>query len=315
MTAGSIRTKLNWLVALSLSPVFGWGAILVLLDAYGFGQVPASAAEAVRSQPLLWGWLIVSATILVGGLVVAERLARQLTFSVAQLADAADRLARGQPVTLPSLPVKEADKVSASLVQVGSVLNDRTAERDRASRAERLLRSKYAALETRAAHDALTGLSNRAHFDAELAQRIAAREREGGQLAVLFIDIDGFKPINDRHGHAIGDELLRHFAARLRAGVRQREVVARIGGDEFAVLIDPATQGLACRTGESLLDRLSQPYCLGEMVLEVSASIGIAVYPLAGDSAQALLDAADQAMYCAKRGGKGRTVTSGFTPL
>jgi diguanylate cyclase (GGDEF)-like protein len=132
---------------------------------------------------------------------------------------------------------------------------------------------------------------------------------------VLYIDVDGFKQINDTHGHAVGDELLRLFAARLKASLRETEVVARLGGDEFAVLIDPASPGGAVKTADGLIDRLSRPYRIGDVVLEVSASIGIASCPSAGTSAPALLDAADRAMYRAKRDGKRRHVTSGFTPL
>ena len=151
-------------------------------------------------------------------------------------------------------------------------------------------------LEALATHDALTGLVNRAGFDAELSERLRACQREGGRLGVLDIDVDGFKAINDRHGHRVGDELLRLFAARLQAGVRDADVVARLGGDEFAVLIDHTTQPLALKTAEGLIDRLSQPYRFGALILEVSASIGVAVYPTAGHSACSLLEAADEAM-------------------
>jgi diguanylate cyclase (GGDEF)-like protein len=312
VTAPSIRTKLNWLVALSLSPTFGWGAILVLGDLHfsgraWFADVPTSTA--------LWWWLIASAIILVAGLAFAERLASQLTCSTDYLAASAARLADGLPVAARRLPIREAQQVSDALMRAGVLLNQRTDERDRAAVAAQRLRREYTALECQATHDALTGLVNRAEFDSQLAERLTACQRDRSPLAVLYIDVDGFKAINDRHGHAVGDDLLRLFAARLKAGVRDTDVVARLGGDEFAVLVDRAAQAFALQTAEGLIDRLSRPYRVAAGVLEVSASIGIAVYPSAGDCAGSLLEAADEAMYRAKRGGKGRYVTSGFTPL
>jgi diguanylate cyclase (GGDEF)-like protein len=158
--------------------------------------------------------------------------------------------------------------------------------------------------------DGLTGLVNRECFDAALSVRLAECERRAGHLAVLYIDVDGFKRINDLHGHAAGDDLLRLFAARLRSGVRESEVVARLGGDEFAVLIDHATQTQALQAADGLIDRLSRPYRVDHLLLEVSASIGLACYPTAGTCARTLMAAADEAMYSAKRRGKRRFVAS-----
>jgi diguanylate cyclase (GGDEF)-like protein len=167
-----------------------------------------------------------------------------------------------------------------------------------------------AQLERVTTRDGLTGLANRECFDAVLCARLIECERRAGQLTVLYVDVDGFKHINDLHGHAVGDELLRLFAARLRSGVRESEVVARLGGDEFAVLIDHATPAQALHTADGLIDRLSRPYRVDHLLLEVSASIGLASYPTAGTCARTLMAAADAAMYRAKRGGKRRFVSS-----
>lgn len=137
----------------------------------------------------------------------------------------------------------------------------------------------------------------------------------GAQLVVLFVDIDDFKPVNDLHGHAVGDELLRDFAARLRAGVRADDVVARLGGDEFAVLIEGHSARVAQAHAAALVERLSQPYAIDSLTLSVSACIGIAGYPEDGTTAKALLAAADAAMYRAKGTGKRRISTSDFAPL
>ena len=313
MTVSSIRTKLNWLVSLSVMPTFGWGVILVRGEPRRFDGVAWFAEMATSSA--LWWWLIASATSVVAGLAFAEQLMNQLTRSTEYLAASASRLADGLPLTETQLPIKEMQRVLDALARASRLLDARTAERDRASGVAQRLRREYMALECQATHDPLTGLLNRAGFDTELGRSLEICQREGGRLAILYIDIDAFKAVNDRHGHSVGDELLRLFAARLQAGVRDTDVVARLGGDEFAVLIDHATQPLALKTAKGLTDRLSQPYQFGALMLEVSASIGIAVYPEAGNSACSLLEAADEAMYRAKRGGKGRYVASGFTPL
>jgi diguanylate cyclase (GGDEF)-like protein len=312
-STASIRTRLNRLVVLCLLPMFGWGAILILADPSWVStlHLPVSAVTSAA----LWWWLLVSALMLIGGLAYAEHLAAQLTDSVTHLAEAAALLADGQPVETAPLPIKESEAVSEALARASLLMRERTAERDRAAGAERRLRRDYCALESLTTHDALTGVFNRARFDTLLAERVDECQRGACHLTVLYIDVDGFKQINDTHGHAVGDELLRLFAARLKASLRETEVVARLGGDEFAVLIDPASPGGAVKTADGLIDRLSRPYRIGDVVLEVSASIGIASCPSAGTSAPALLDAADRAMYRAKRDGKRRHVTSGFTPL
>jgi diguanylate cyclase (GGDEF)-like protein len=211
--------------------------------------------------------------------------------------------------------MKEAEEVAAALARAAALLRERTAERDRAARAEAFLRREQRQLEHQASHDVLTGLMNRQRFDTVIHERVAACDRDGGELTLLYIDVDGFKRINDLHGHVIGDELLRLFAARMKAGVRESEVVARLGGDEFAVILDHAMPAQTLKTADGLIDRLSRPYRVGPLMVEVSASIGLAAYPASGTCARTLLEAADEAMYRAKRGGKCRHVTSGYAPL
>ena len=154
-------------------------------------------------------------------------------------------------------------------------------------------------------HDALTGLANRSLLDARLQQAIADARRCGQHLAVLFIDLDRFKNINDSLGHHIGDELLVQVAERLRAEVRESDTVARLGGDEFVI----ALQGLsgasdAARITEGLLETLSAPYQVGGSELHATPSIGISLFPDDADDANALLRNADTAMYHAKAVGR-----------
>lgn len=153
-----------------------------------------------------------------------------------------------------------------------------------------------------ALHDGLTMLPNRTHFRARLQATLAASGAAPSSLAVLYIDLDGFKPINDLHGHATGDELLRIVAARLARAVRAEDLVGRLGGDEFACLIAnvPCPQPLG-QLARKLFVSVAEPLSVGALQLKVRPSIGIALCPTDADTAEALLQCADAAMYRAKR--------------
>ena len=160
-------------------------------------------------------------------------------------------------------------------------------------------------LHRRAHYDPLTRLPNRMFFLDELARELSRAERQGKQLAVLFVDLDGFSDVNDSLGHAAGDDLLVHAADRLRACVRKSDLVARLGGDEFtAVLPDMRESADAAMVAQHLIAALSQPYDVGHGDTFVAASIGIAMYPADGATAQELLRHADMAMYRAKERGR-----------
>ena len=153
-----------------------------------------------------------------------------------------------------------------------------------------------------ALHDSLTQLPNRSFFHERLAHTLGRAERRAPTLALLYFDLDDFKPINDTHGHDAGDALLKIVAARLMRAVRAGDMVSRMGGDEFACLLDrlPSQEQLshlACK----LLDAVAAPAQIGALMLSVRPSIGIAVCPRDGASADVLLKNADAAMYRAKR--------------
>jgi diguanylate cyclase (GGDEF)-like protein len=152
--------------------------------------------------------------------------------------------------------------------------------------------------------DALTGLPNRAALLDRFAQVVASARRHGHRAAVLFVDLDRFKPVNDEHGHAFGDEVLRRVAARMLAAVREVDTVSRHGGDEFVILLaelmQPADAG---RVVEKLLEALRAPITVAGRVLRLSASVGVAMYPEDGEQLATLVEHADAAMYEAKRGG------------
>ncbi|MBL8489892.1 MAG: GGDEF domain-containing protein [Rhodocyclaceae bacterium] len=155
-------------------------------------------------------------------------------------------------------------------------------------------------------HDSLTGLPNRKHMEKRLGRMLERAERGGHGLAVLFVDLDGFKEVNDGHGHGIGDDVLRVVAKRMLACVRRHDLVARLGGDEFVVAMDLRERGAVAvkRIGRQLADRIALPIRIGEHSHKVGASIGHAFFPQHGRTAAELLAQADSRMYQVKRAGK-----------
>ena len=162
-----------------------------------------------------------------------------------------------------------------------------------------------AKLEFIAHHDSLTGLPNRALFQERFRQALSRARRHDATVAVLFIDLDHFKTINDSLGHHVGDKLLQMVASRLQTCVRETDVVARLGGDEFTIMVDDLRNSQeASKIAEKLLSELADDIQVDEHRLVVSASIGISCYPHDGPDAETLLKNADAAMYAAKEGGR-----------
>ena len=163
---------------------------------------------------------------------------------------------------------------------------------------------REARLRYQAQYDALTDLPNRSLFDDRLQVALAQAERRGEGLALVFIDLDKFKPVNDTLGHAVGDALLRHVARRLKHALRSSDTVARVGGDEFVALLQPAASAAEVQAvAEKMCAALAQPFALDGQSVSISASIGVALYPHHGRDADALARSADAAMYRAKRAG------------
>ncbi|MFN3792773.1 diguanylate cyclase domain-containing protein [Massilia sp.] len=162
----------------------------------------------------------------------------------------------------------------------------------------------------RMAHeDALTGLPNRVLLGDRLRQAIRTASRDGHKVALIYFDLDKFKPVNDTHGHAAGDRLLQLVARRLRAGLREADTLARVGGDEFVVLLPRCASLLdAGKVAENILFQLNQPFEDGGLVHRISGSLGIALFPDDGTDAEDLLRAADLAMYDAKSHGRSRVM-------
>ena len=161
------------------------------------------------------------------------------------------------------------------------------------------------AIFTLAHRDALTGLMNRRHFSDEAEKLLLLSRRSHLTSALIYLDLDGFKAVNDTHGHAAGDALLRAVAARLSAHARQSDLLARFGGDEFVVFLFNSTEAQSLTTATRYQNSLLQPFRVRGHALNVRGSFGLAHFPHDGESVDDLLSHADEAMYAAKALGGG----------
>jgi diguanylate cyclase (GGDEF)-like protein/PAS domain S-box-containing protein len=169
-------------------------------------------------------------------------------------------------------------------------------------RAEQDLRDLTAVLTERAIRDPLTGLANRGLLEERLRAVLARDARTGDTTGVLFLDLDGFKAVNDRHGHLVGDGVLRTVATRLVAAVRPSDTVARLGGDEFVVVVEGASDDAVALLAGRLRETVTAPMPLGDLDLNVGVSIGIALSTGGDADPTSLLAQADRGMYDDKRG-------------
>jgi diguanylate cyclase (GGDEF)-like protein len=167
------------------------------------------------------------------------------------------------------------------------------------------LHESRAELERQALYDELTGLPNRRLFAERLTQVLAIAEREGQMAALFYIDLDGFKPVDDKFGHLIGDALLKRVAHRMLSRVRRSDTLARMGGDEFTWLVAHLShENQAGQLAHGMLQTVSEPYEIGGLTISITASIGIGLFPDDATDAAVLIQQADGAMYAVKRDGK-----------
>lgn len=179
------------------------------------------------------------------------------------------------------------------------------------------LQTTNAQLSELALYDSLTGLPNRMLLDDRMGQAVSSAERNGRSFALLFIDLDRFKPVNDSFGHDVGDALLKAVAQRLIGCVRAMDTVARIGGDEFVVVLSGIGEPKdAAMVSSKILDELSRPFFIGSHEVDISSSIGISVYPQDAKDVNTLKAKADLAMYHAKQNGRNnyRFFAPGMSP-
>ena len=225
-------------------------------------------------------------------IVLAMFAARLVTRPLNQMTREVKRFSREQAMgELPTGRADEIGELARGFAEMGARMQSTMAELDAS-------RNHMAHM---ARHDTLTALPNRSVFIDRLEHAILSARRNGGCLAVLFIDLDRFKHINDSHGHAVGDRVLVQTATLMRSVVREVDTVARWGGDEFVILLEAMDEEHeARRVAQTLLDRFSRTMRLDELDLDLGVSIGISMYPRDAFDAAELIQRADEAMYLAK---------------
>lgn len=216
------------------------------------------------------------------------------------VADSAEEIARGD-LTRQIKPRSAEDRLGMALRSMTDQLASMVAQSQRRSEA---LEETVGVLQETAARDPLTGLLNRGRFIELMGESIEAAAATNSRFGILFMDLDGFKPVNDQLGHAAGDELLRQVSSRLLGVLRVDDFVARLGGDEFTILISNGFDVIAVEAvARQIIELVAAPYFVHGETVEIQASVGLARYPEHGTTVEALLEAADQAMYVAKNAG------------
>lgn len=253
------------------------------------GLARPRATVLAELDPLRGMMLQIVAGMSLAGILVAAMLARAITHPIEVLGAAVQNFAGADDT--PALPVERRDEIGTlarRFVELRTQIGQQMAE----------LEHRRSELEHLARHDPLTGLPNRALFDDRMAVALAAARRDNGHLALLFVDVDHFKPINDSLGHAFGDRVLEGVAARIRHNIRESDTAARIGGDEFVVLLPgiPSADD-AERVARKIREAIDEPFIIDGRELAVSVSMGIALFPDDGVDAAALAHHADAAMY------------------
>lgn len=246
---------------------------------------------------------------------LSRRLQRVVTEPILKLAHTAQRITESEDYSLRAEKLSKdeigglVDDFNEMLMQIQ--LRDRKLQHSREELEVKVdertweLTELTRQLEHQAYHDTLTGLANRITFDDHLRLAIHQSERYGGSLAVLFLDLDRFKVINDTLGHVIGDKLLIQVAHRFSECVRSSDTLARLGGDEFAILLQhQKNTNDTADIAQKLIQKINQPFSIDGYSLHISTSIGISLYPDDGDSAETIIKNADTAMYRSKDQGK-----------
>jgi diguanylate cyclase (GGDEF)-like protein len=249
--------------------------------------VVGAPAELLQKNMVARLWQVGAGLLLAFGLGLwfARSVVLKVLSSVTGLNRAALALVQGEAVVLPRIQLKEAEAVGQAILQAAHAMQS---------------------VKFMAQHDPLTGLPNRLMFDEFASRRLALALRQRRALSLLALDLDGFKGVNDTLGHAAGDDVLKAAARRLESAVRASDMVARIAGDEFMVLLYDVEVTTAMDTAQRMVDLLSAPYV--GIPVAVSASVGVAMYGGSSDTWQDLAARADQALYGAKEQGKQRAV-------
>jgi diguanylate cyclase (GGDEF)-like protein len=255
--------------------------------------------EVLRSSRLLGRTALqIAAAVCLLTLLLAVVAARLVTRPLKQMTREVQRFAHERVIgELPTQRSDELGELARNVHQMQHRIRDSIDE----------LAASREHLARQALRDPLTHLHNRAAFIERLEQAIAEARRQQRSLALLFLDLDRFKQVNDKYGHAVGDAALVHAARLLRSAVRDTDTVGRVGGDEFVILLEAAgDERDAGRVAELLLTRFAQPLRVGALEIELGLSIGISLYPRDGLDVSSLMQRADEAMYRSKGGAGNR---------
>jgi diguanylate cyclase (GGDEF)-like protein len=278
---------------------------IAVLDAFNRSSI--SGWSVVIGVPMdslfaeIWRWL--SWTIAIGvslsavGVGLALFMGRLIAHSIRSLIDPALALGRGEPIAVAPLPFQETNQLGEALNKAFDLLQERAAETIEA--------------DNRANTDDLTGVASRRHFFDLAEQEFARSSRYGFPLAVLMMDVDHFKKVNDRFGHAIGDKLLRHLVENTADVLRENDIIGRVGGEEFAVLLPHTDEEGASALAERLCERIGQAVLVteeGKLICTISIGIGLRTRDVV--SFDTMLRKADEALYRAKAGGRNRVALS-----
>ena len=295
VTAGNCQRLVNLRIGLGAGIALSYGIVGFLLP----GTAPAQDTFL---------FIIVSTVVTVAALGYAVMPRYYLTLNVVSLlpltghfahqylahADSYYLLLIAVAIMWQAIVLAKASQVSATAIGA-IVLNERLQQEIEENRRTR------EAIRHMALHDDLTALGNRRYFEETIARTLSIASRDQGKVGLLAIDLDNFKPINDRYGHTAGDRVLKAVAARLLSSIRAADFCARMGGDEFAIIVASVhTESDVADVASKLRLALAEPFQLDAIVVRISASVGFAVYPDDGIGASALWSVADRRMYRAK---------------
>ena len=292
------------------------GALQVVVPLHEGGRISGPIVGAVILEytriraELLAASLSPMVTVAIAGVVCVLligvfgfQLANSIALRLRNVKAGVERMSRGEFAA--RLKTDATDEIGQLKIAVNTMAHDLEASRDELLVRIQSEREAAQQVEYLAYHDKLTGLYNRSMFSRLLEQGLTESRRYGRPLAVMFVDLDRFKNINDTLGHEAGDALLQEVAQRLKSCMRDSDTIARMGGDEFVVLLPSANdqEGLAA-AAQKILGVLAQPFAIGGQEFRVTASIGISMYPGDGDDEPTLMKHADIAMYQAKEEGR-----------
>lgn len=267
-------------------PGFGW--IILLRESES-----SALSEINRLQLVIWSTAVLF--LFLFGLFT-WRFSQVVTAPLQDITVAAQRLARGEIAEIPRHKgIHEIESLETSLSHLLTSL----------TKAE----TQLGVMESKAHRDALTGLANRNAFKKYIKVASQHAEQQHKSLTILYLDLDKFKPVNDTHGHAVGDALLKQVAERLQHQIRQDELAVRLGGDEFLLVLttdDRCPQATGAMVAERVLSALAQPFQVNDLSLHIGCTIGIAIWPQDSLEIDSVLDLADRALYRAKEAGRNR---------